>query len=56
VTCMAKWFATPLFPTRAYLLRWLAIYSAAAVATGVAFLVVAAAVGAWCRFIYSGCS
>jgi hypothetical protein len=36
---MAKWFA--LFPTREYLLRWLAIYSAAAVATGVAFLVVA---------------
>jgi hypothetical protein len=47
---MAKWFATtvkPLFPSRADLLRWLAIYSISAAATGVVFLIVATAVAAW---------
>jgi hypothetical protein len=41
-------------PPREYLLRWLTIYTAAALATGVAFLIVAMVFAAWRRFSYPG--
>jgi hypothetical protein len=44
----------PLLPPREYLLRWLTIYTAAALATGVAFLIVAMVFAAWRRFSYPG--